>query len=313
MAQGTIKKLINDPADVVDEMLEAWVAAHGDTVALVRPRVVARVAPASDKVGVTIGGGSGHEPAMLGYVGVGLADSAAAGNIFASPGPEVILEAVRAADHGKGVVLLYGNYSGDVLNCRLAIQRAKAEGIDVRAVFVSDDVASAPPESADKRRGVAGDIIVFKAAGAAAESGMPLDEVERVARAANAKTRSMGVALSGAELPGASRPTFECGPDEMEVGRLLAERVLDDLGCPAGTRAAVLVNGMGATPPLELYLVYRAARAFLAERGIEVVRSYIGEFITSLQMAGLSVTVAQLDDEFLHLLDQPAKSAAFVQ
>lgn len=334
VAQGTIKKLINDPADVVDEMLEAWVAAHGDTVALVRPRVVARVAPASDKVGVTIGGGSGHEPAMLGYVGVGLADSAAAGNIFASPGPEVILEAVRAADHGKGVVLLYGNYSGDVLNCRLAIQRAKAEGIDVRAVFVSDDVASAPPESADKRRGVAGDIIVFKAAGAAAESGMPLDEVERVARAANAKTRSMGVALSGAELPGASRPTFECGPDEMEVGlgvhgepgvgrgplgsadevgRLLAERVLDDLGCPAGTRAAVLVNGMGATPPLELYLVYRAARAFLAERGIEVVRSYIGEFITSLQMAGLSVTVAQLDDEFLHLLDQPAKSAAFVQ
>ena len=200
--QGTMKKLINNPEDAVDEMLEAFVAAHDDVVALASPRVVVRSAPASTKVGITIGGGSGHEPAMLGYVGVGLADSAAAGNIFSAPGPEVILASIRAADHGQGVVLLYGNYTGDVLNCRLAIQRARAEGIDVRAVFVSDDVASAPAESAAKRRGIAGDIIVFKAAGAAAESGLSLDEVERVARLTNASTRSMGVALSGAELPG---------------------------------------------------------------------------------------------------------------
>jgi dihydroxyacetone kinase len=329
-----MKKLINDPADVVDEMLEAFVSAHSDIVALAHPRVVVRAQSAQDKVGITIGGGSGHEPAMVGYVGLGLADSAAAGNIFASPGPDVILESIRAADHGCGVVLLYGNYSGDVLNCRLAIQRAAAAGIDVRAVFVSDDVASAPPESAEKRRGIAGDIIVFKTAGAAAESGLSIDEVERVARTVNARTRSMGVALSGAELPGAAKPTFECGPDEMEVGlgvhgepgvsreplgsaeavgRLLSARIVDDLACPAGTRVAVLMNGLGATPPLELYLVYRSVRAVLAERGLTIVRTYVGEFITSLQMAGLSVTVAQLDDEVLRLLDAPARSVRLVQ
>jgi len=329
-----MKKLINDPANVVDETLEAFVAAHSDIVSLVSPRVVARATPATDKVGITIGGGSGHEPAMVGYVGHGLADSAAAGNIFASPGPDVILGAVRAADHGRGVVLLYGNYSGDVLNCRLAIQRAKAEGIHVRAVFVSDDVASAPPERAEQRRGVAGDIIVFKAAGAAAEAGLSLEEVERVARSANARTRSMSVALSGAELPGASRPTFECGPDEMEVGlgvhgepgmsrerlgtadevgRLLAQHVADDLECQSGSRIAVLINGMGATPPLELYLVYRSARALLAERGLIIVRTYIGEFITSLQMEGVSVTVTDLDDELLGFLGSPARSVGLVQ
>lgn len=333
-AGGTLKKLINDPTDVVDELLEAFVAAHIDIVVLHAPRVVARAVPAEDKVGVSIGGGSGHEPAMIGYVGEGFADSAAAGNIFAAPGPDVILESIRAADHGRGVVLLYGNYSGDVLNCRLAIQRAAAEGIDVRSVYVSDDVASAPPEEAEKRRGIAGDIIVFKAAGAAAETGMSLDDVERIARSANASTYSMGVALSGAELPGAPAPTFECGPDEMEVGlgvhgepgisreklgtadevgTLLAERILEDAECPSGAKVAVLVNGLGATPPVELYLVYRSARRLLEERGIDVVRTYVGEFITSLQMAGLSVTVTKLDGELLSLLDAPARTVRFVQ
>lgn len=331
---GTMKKLINDPADVVDEMLEAFAAAHGDVVALPHPRVVSRAAPASDKVGITIGGGSGHEPAMLAYVGVGMADSAAAGNIFAAPGPDVILDAIRAAHHGRGVVLLYGNYSGDLLNCRLAIQRAAKEGIDVRSVYVSDDVASAPPDSVDSRRGIAGDIFVFKAAGAAAEAGWSLDDVERVARTTNSRTRSMGVALSGAELPGAPRPTFECGSDEMEVGlgvhgepgmsrekvgtadavgRLLAERIADDLAAPKGSELAVLVNGLGATPPLECYLVYRAARASFAERGLKVVRSYVGEFITSLQMAGLSVTATLMDEELLSLLDAPVRTVRLVQ
>lgn len=333
-SSGTLKKLINDPADVVDEMLEAFVAAHGDVVALAAPRVVVRATPASDKVGITIGGGSGHEPAMLGYVGLGLADSAAAGNIFAAPGPDIIMDAIRGADHGRGVVLLYGNYAGDVLNCRLAMRRAADEGIDVRAVYVSDDVASAPRDSMDQRRGIAGDIVVFKAAGAAAEAGWPIEEVERIARQTNERTHSMGVALSGAELPGAPRPTFECGPDEMEVGlgvhgepgmsreklksadevgRLLAERITDDLAAPEGSRVAVLVNGLGATPPLECYLVYRAARSLLAERGLEVVRTYVGEFITSLQMAGLSVTATLLDDELLALLDAPVRSVKLVQ
>src|SRR5438105_2960764 len=165
--RGTVKKLINDPANVIDEMLDAFVAVHSDIVSLPAPRVVARAQPAEDKVGMTVGGGSGHEPAMLGYVGLGMADTAAAGNIFAAPSPDIILESIRQAHHGQGVVLVYGNYSGDVLNCRLAVQRAAAEGIDVRSVFVSDDVASAPREEIDKRRGIAGDIPVFKATGAA--------------------------------------------------------------------------------------------------------------------------------------------------
>lgn len=329
---GTINKLINDPADVVDELLEAFVAAHPDIVTLAAPRVVGRADRGTAKVGVTIGGGSGHEPAMIGYVGVGFADTAAAGNIFAAPSPDIISESIRAADHGQGVVLIYGNYTGDVLNCRLAIRRVAAEGIDVRSVFVSDDVASASKAETDKRRGIAGDILVFKAAGAAAERGMSIDEVERIARKANAATRSLGVALSSPELPGASAPTFECPPGQMEiglgvhgepgisrdrlrpadaVGRLLAERILDDFELPAGSDVAVLINGLGATALIEQYLVYRGARAVLAERGVTAVRTYVGEFITSLQMAGLSATVTRLDPELLSLLDEPARTVRF--
>jgi dihydroxyacetone kinase-like protein len=329
-----VKKLINDPAAVVDEMLEAFAFAHSGLVTLSARRVLERSTPASSKVGVTLGGGSGHEPAFLGYVGIGMADTVAAGNIFAAPPPDIVLEAIRRADHGLGVVLVYGNYSGDRLNCRLAVERAAAEGIEVRSVFVSDDVASAPRDEVDKRRGIAGDIIVFKATGAAAEAGMGLDEVERVARKANANTRSMGVALTGAEIPGAAQPIFECGPNEMEVGlgvhgepgvsreplrparivgRLLAERILDDLECPLGSRVAVLVNGLGATPLVEQYLVYRAVCELLTEREITIERSFVGEFITSLQMAGLSATITLLDDELLGLLDAPAKTVAFVQ
>jgi dihydroxyacetone kinase len=331
--RGTFKKLINDPFKVVDEMLEAFAEAHPDIISLTSPRIVARTEKSRAKVALAIGGGSGHEPAMLGYVGYGMADVAAIGNIFASPSPGIIYESIVQADSGSGVVLVYGNYSGDVLNCRLAVQRAKADGIDVRTVFVSDDVASAGPAEIDKRRGTAGDIIVFKATGAAAEAGMALDDVERIARKSNANTRSMGVALTSAELPGVDRPIFESGPGEMdvgmgahgepgisreplrsadEVGRLLTERILDDLACPAGSPTAVLVNGFGATPSLEQYLVYHAARATVIERGMTVERSYVGEFITTLQMAGLSVTVTLLDDELLSLLDAPARTVRLV-
>lgn len=315
-------------------MLEAFVVAHADIVALASGRVVGRAQAPANKVGVAIGGGSGHEPAMLGYVGVGMADSAAAGNIFAAPSPDIILEGIRCANHGLGVVLLYGNYTGDILNCRLATQRAAAEGIDVRSVFVADDVASAPLAEIEKRRGIAGDIIVFKATGAAAEARMTLDEVERVARKASAQTRSMGVALSGAELPGVSQPIFECGPDDMEVGlgvhgepgvsreplrsadevgRLLAARLVEDIECPPQARVAVLINGLGATPLVEQYLVYRGVRGLLAERGIVIVRTYVGEFITTLQMAGVSATITLLDDELLALLDAPARTVALVR
>jgi dihydroxyacetone kinase len=332
-ARGTLKKLINDPSNVVDEMLEAFSAAHSEIVTLTSARVVARAKRAEGKVGVAIGGGSGHEPAVLGYVGHGMADVAAVGNIFAAPSPDSIYESLVHADTGRGVVLIYGNYAGDVLNCRLAVARAKGAGMDVRQVFVSDDVASAGPEEIEKRRGTAGDIIVWKVAGAAAEQGWDLDDVERVARKANAQTRSMGVALTSAELPGVDRPIFDTAPEEMnvgmgvhgepgisreplgsadEVGRLLADRVLDDLACPAGSGTALLVNGFGATPCIEQYLIYRAARAALLQRSLTVERSYVGEFITTLQMGGVSVTVSLLDDELRSLLGAPARTVGLV-
>ena len=331
---GTIKKLINEPAAAVDEMLEGFVAAHGDVVALCGPRVVTRAQPAGRKVGFVIGGGSGHEPALLGYVGYGLADAAAIGNIFAAPSADVVYESIVQADHGQGVVLVYGNYTGDVLNCKLAVRRANAQGIDVRCVFVSDDVASASREEMDRRRGIAGDIFVFKTTGAAAERGMSLDEVERMARTVNARTRSMGVALTAGELPGAAQPIFESSLNEMEigmgvhgepgmgrgplltadeVGRSLATRILDDFECPTSSSFAVMVNGFGATPLLEQYLVYRSVRRLIIERGHSILRSYVGEYITSLQMAGLSACLLLLDAGVLSLVDAPARAVNFVQ
>ena len=328
-----MKKLINDPFDVVDEAVEGFVAAHSDIVELHAPRVVARRVPAAGKVGIVVGGGSGHEPAFLGYVGKGLADTAAIGNVFASPSSDIVLEAIRAANHGRGVIMLYGNYAGDVLNFGLAAQLAEAEGIAVREVRVSDDVASAPPDEKSRRRGIAGDTIVFKCAGAAAEAGAALDKVLAVAQKANNATRSVGVALSACEVPGAGRPTFELGDDEMEigmgvhgepgmrrgklqtadeVGEALVAAIVADMPVNHGHDVALLVNGLGATSTIDQYVLYRAARHSLDSRGFKIVRSYVGEYITSLEMAGASVTVTLLDDELLPLLDAPSDAARSV-
>jgi phosphoenolpyruvate---glycerone phosphotransferase subunit DhaK len=328
----TFKKLINDPFNVVDEALEGFVAAHADLITLPEPRVVVRRERAADKVGIVVGGGSGHEPAFGGYVGVGMADAAACGNVFASPPPNVILSAIRAANHGRGVLMAYGNYAGDVMNFGLAAQLAAAEAIEVREVRVSDDVASAPPHESAKRRGIAGDIIVFKCAGAAAEGGRSLEEVERAAAHANASTRSMGVALSACEVPGSGRPTFEIGDDEMEIGMgvhgepgvergplqsadevasALVDRIVADAGDAAHGDVALLVNGLGATANVDQYIFFRAAQRALEATGLRVVRGYVGEFITSLEMAGASVTVTLLDHELLALLDAPARTPAF--
>ena len=330
----TFKKLINDPFDVVDEALEGFVSAHSELITLQEPRVVVRRNPAADKVGIVVGGGSGHEPAFSGYVGLGMADAAACGNVFASPPPNVILAAVRAANHGRGVLMVYGNYAGDVMNFSLAAQLAAAEGIEVREIRVSDDVASAPRDQAAKRRGIAGDIIVFKCAGAAAEEGRSLAEVERVAAHANASTRSMGVALSACQVPGSGRPTFELAEGEMEIGmgvhgepgitrgplrsadevaEALVERIVADAGDQASGKVALLVNGLGATAYVEQYILFRAADRALAARELRVVRRFVGEFITSLEMAGASVTVTLLDDELLSLLDAPARTPAFTR
>jgi len=326
------KKLINDPFDAVDEALEGFVAAHADIVAFAEPRVVVRRTPATGKVGLVVGGGSGHEPAFAGYVGRGLADAAACGNIFASPPPNVVLAAIHAANHGRGVLMGFGNYAGDVMNFGLAAQLAAAEGIEVREIHVSDDVASAAKGEAAKRRGIAGDIVVFKCAGAAAEAGLSLAEVERVAIKANAATRSMGVALSACEVPGSGRPTFELGDGEMEIGmgvhgepgikrgplqtadevaRTLVDAIVADIEDRGRGDVALLVNGLGATAYLDQYILYRGARRALEANGLSVVRSYVGEYITSLEMAGASVTVTLLDDELLTLIDSPASTVRF--
>lgn len=330
---GVLKKIINDPFDAVDEMLEGFVGAHEDLVRLAAPRVVARVAAAAvPKVGVVVGGGSGHEPAFAGYVGSGFADAAACGNVFASPPPDVCLNAVRAADAGRGVVMSYGNYAGDVLNFGLARQLAAAEGVDVREIRVTDDVASAPRGEAAKRRGIAGDIYVFKCLGAMAETGASLDEVERVGHKANAATRSMGVALSACEVPGSGAPTFEVPAGMMEIGMgvhgepgigqqpvqpadgiaaALVDRILADLDDRSDHRLALMVNGLGAASQLDLYILYRAARRELEAAGNRVVVSHVGEYITSLEMNGASITVMTLDDELAALLAAPATAARF--
>lgn len=328
------KKLINDPFDVVDEALDGFAGAHADLVRLAAPHVIARKVASAPKVGFVVGGGSGHEPAFAGYVGEGMADAAACGNVFASPPPDVILAAIHAADSGRGVLMGYGNYAGDVMNFGLAAQLAAAEGVEVREVRVADDVASAPLAERDKRRGIAGDIIVFKCAGAAAERGDSLAEVERIAVAANLATHSIGVALAACEVPGAGRLTFELGDDEigigmgvhgepgMRVGPLepadavagaLVASIVADIGGVEGREVALLLNGLGATPYLDQYILYRGARRALEAAGARVVRSYVGEFITSLEMAGASVTVAVLDPELKALLDAPARTPRLVQ
>jgi dihydroxyacetone kinase-like protein len=332
MTTAGFKKLINDPFDAVDEALEGFVAAHADVVAFAEPRVIVRRQPGTDKVGLVVGGGSGHEPAFLGYVGNGVADAAACGNIFASPPANVVLAAIRAANHGRGVLMAYGNYAGDVMNFGLAAQLAGAEGIEVKEIRVTDDVASAAKGEATKRRGIAGDVVVFKCAGAAAEQGLSLDDVEGVAIKANAATRSMGVALSACEVPGSGRPTFELGDDEMEIGmgvhgepgirrgplrpadevaRTLVDAIVADIGDRGRGEIALLVNGLGATSYLDQYILYRGARRALEASGFQVVRSYVGEYITSLEMAGASLTVTLLDDQLLALLDAPASTVRF--
>jgi dihydroxyacetone kinase len=333
--RGVLKKIINDPFDAVDEMLDGYTAVHPDLVHLATPRVVARTkAPAAPKVGVVIGGGSGHEPAFAGYVGVGFADAAACGNVFASPSPDVVLDAIHAADMGRGVILSYGNYAGDVLNFGLAKELGGAEGIDVREIQVSDDVASAPKAEIEKRRGTAGDIYVFKAIGAAAERGDSIDEVERIGRKANAATRSMGVALSPCEVPGSGKPTFELPADMMEIGMgvhgepgvrrgpiqpadeiaaSLVDAVLADMDSRSGHDFALMINGLGATSHLDLYILYRGARRALEAAGNKIVISHVGEYITSLEMTGASVTVMDLDPELKALMDAPAHTTWFVR
>lgn len=326
------KKLINDPENLIRELIAGMCAAHPDMLRVegaTGRAVVAVDGPRDGKVGIVVGGGSGHEPAFAGYVGRGLADAAAVGNVFASPSPEQILDAARAADGGAGVVMLYGNYTGDVMNFSMAAEELEAAGIPVRQVAVCDDVASAPVERRGERRGIAGDFFVFKIAGAAADLGEPLARVEALAREASARTLSMGVALGPCSLPQTGKPNFEIGDDEMEIGMGIhgepgmrraklgtADAVTEELvgtilaenGLGRGDRVAVLVNGLGATSAIELYIIFGKVKQMLDDRGIVTHASWVGEYATSLEMAGASVTLLALNDEMVALLDHPCRT-----
>jgi phosphoenolpyruvate---glycerone phosphotransferase subunit DhaK len=329
------QKLINDGNAAVDEMLTGILAAHPEH--LWRPdhaprAVVARQGPREGKVALVIGGGSGHEPTFLGFVGKGLADAAAVGNVFASPPPQPAVDAALAANGGAGVLFMYGNYAGDVMNFDMATEMLEMEGVEARTVLTTDDVASHADRA--KRRGVAGNVFIFKAAGAAADRMLPLDEVERIARHANARTFTMGVALSSCSLPQTRRPSFDLPPGEMEIGMGIhgeagvrrgplrpADEVVDEImdlllaemAAPSGGRVALLVNSLGATPLMELYIMNARIVQRLAQAGLSVHRTLVGPYCTSLDMAGASITMMHLDDELAGLLDHPCDCAMFRQ
>lgn len=332
-----MKKFINDPRNVVDEMLEGLLAAHPQLIRSVRDdnRALVRTnAPRDGKVGIVTGGGSGHLPLFLGYVGEGLLDGVAVGDVFQSPSPEQILDATRAVDAGSGVLYVYGNYGGDVMNFDMASELAMAEGIETRTVIGADDVASMPADRAAERRGVAGIFFIYKCAGALAERGADIDAVTALAERVGERVRTMGVALSPCIIPEVGRPGFTIGENEMELGMgihgeagiersaiktadetttAIYEQIVADMPIASGESVAVLVNGLGATPPEELYVVYRSLKGLLDASGVTVHRSFVGEYATSMEMAGLSISIMRLDEDLASLIDAPFETPFHVQ
>jgi len=330
-----MQKILNDPERFVDDMLDGILAAHASQLRRVGPRAIVRTsAPVAGKVAIVTGGGSGHLPVFMGYVGQGLLDGAAIGEVFASPSADQMLEVTEAVSAGQGVLYLYGNYGGDVMNFDLAAELAGAAGIEVQTILGADDVASAPAERADRRRGIAGIFLLFKVAGAAAAGGASLDEVVAITRRAADGLRTMGVALSPCTIPAAGVPTFFLPEGEMEIGmgihgepgvrrgalepanRIadeLVDTILADREYAAGSRVAVLLNGLGATPREELYILYKRVAERLAQRKLTVHRVWIGEYATSLEMAGASVSLMAVDDELAALLEMAVSTPFVVQ
>ena len=326
-----MKKILNDPVDYVDQMLAGLCLAHPEYYSQPSPRVIARSGGAtSGKVGIVTGGGSGHLPIFTGYVGKGLLDAAAIGDVFASPSSEQMAEAMRQADGGAGILRLYGNYGGDVMNFDMAGEMLEMEDIESTTVLLADDVASAPPAEAGKRRGVAGMVYAFKCAGAKAEQRADLAEVTRIAQSAADACRSIGMALTPCIVPQAGRPTFDLGENEMEMGMgihgepgiwraelkpadaitdEMMDRLLADMPLQSGDRISILVNSLGATPPEELYIIFARARQRLDQLGAVLVMPLVGRFATSMEMAGATITICKLDDELEPLLLAPADCA----
>lgn len=328
-----MKKILNKPADYVDEMLQGFVAAHPEYYRMYGDsgKVVARAKEtAQGKVGIVTGGGSGHLPVFTGYVGRGLLDASAIGDVFSSPSAEQMADAIRVADRGAGVLRLYGNYGGDIMNFDMAGELVEFDDIETTTVLLTDDVASAPPEEHEKRRGVAGMVYAFKLAGAAAEEGRDLVGVTAVAQKAADACRSIGAALSSCTVPQAGKPTFDIADDEMEMGmgihgepgvwrgklrtadeiaNEMMDRLLADMPLTSNDRASVLVNSLGATPPEELYILYRIVKQRLEGIGVEIIMPLVGRYATSMEMSGVSFTLCKLDDELETLLKAPCDCA----
>lgn len=325
-----MQRILNDPDNIVDEMLAGFIRTHGDIVeATDHPRVVKAKSIPSEKVGVVTGGGSGHKPAFIGYIGRNLCDAVAVGEICTSPTAIAFQKAFEAADKGKGVACLYGNYSGDTMNVKMAIKQAKKSGLEVKTVVANDDVASAPKEEREKRRGVAGEVLMWKAGGAKAALGGTLDEVIAAAQKAIDQCRSVGIGLSPCTLPAVGHPNFEIKDGTMELGighhgepgiaiveletaDKIAKRMLDiilpDYPFIKGDEVVVLTSGLGATPIMELYVLYEEVYKILEKEGIRVYKAFTGNYFTSLEMMGASITIMKLDDELKQLIDMPVYS-----
>ncbi|MCL2851657.1 MAG: dihydroxyacetone kinase subunit DhaK [Defluviitaleaceae bacterium] len=330
-----MQRILNNPDFVVDEFVQGLVKVHGDILSLTEnSRVVKSAHMRPDCVGVVTGGGSGHEPAFVGYVGENLCDAVAIGEIFSSPTAAAFLDAFRAADRGKGVACLYGNYSGDNMNVKMAAKMAAKEGIEVKTVVANDDVPSAPKDQPENRRGVAGEILMWKVGGAKAAGGAPLGEVIAAAQKAIDNCRSVGIGLTPCTLPAVGHPNFEVKLGTMEVGighhgepgieicqlekagdmaKRMVDVVVPDYPFVSGDEVVVLISGLGATPVMELYVLYDEVERLLSGQGIRVHRSYVGNYFTSLEMMGVTLTVMKLDDELKTLIDTPCRSVGMKQ
>ena len=332
-----MKKIINEPLAVVEDTLSGILKAYPQHLKQIpgSERALMRAdGPVKNKVAIVTGGGSGHLPVFLGYVGQGLCDGVAIGNVFSSPPSDDMLATIRAVHGGRGVLCLYGNYGGDVMNFDMAAELAEAEDIEVQQALVKDDVVSAPIDEIDRRRAVAGLFFAYKVTGAKAEQGASLEEVKATAEKVIFNTRSMGIALAPCILPGSGKANFTLAEDEIGVGmgihgepgievtklktademaELIISRLIQDLPFRSGDEVAVLVNGLGATPPEELYILWNKAHDLLVEQGLRIHKCYIGEYATSMEMAGCSISLLKLDDETKELLDAPARSPFLLQ
>ncbi len=324
-----MKKLINSPDAVVDEALAGMAAAHGDLLRVIEPNVIVRAdAPRSGKVGVISGGGSGHEPMHGGFVGMGMLDAACPGAVFTSPVPDQMLAATKAVDGGAGVLHIVKNYTGDIMNFELAAELAQAEGIEVTSVVIADDVAVQDSLYTAGRRGVGGTVLAEKIVGAAAEEGQDLASVTALCQRVQDNVRSMGMALTSCTVPAAGKPTFELGDDEMEIGvgihgepgrhrvplapaSEIAQQLVEPIQADFDAKgpAIVMHNGLGGSPLIELYLMYGEVAKLLEKGGVKIARNLVGNYITSLDMAGCSVTVLKADDELLKLWDAPVQTS----